>query len=336
METKKVMSKKQIIGGAIATAVVVVLVLVLLANRDAPEKRVARLLDLGNQYLLDLDYEQAIASYDEVLSIEPKNADAYLGLFEAYVRQNDFEAAFDIATKGYELTGDERLKEKIDMINSGQIFDSTGRSLKMSYYDESGTLQWWHEYTYNRNGDTASVTHKSATGSVLGHIDCEYDTEGNPLVDYAYQTMEGNLIRVESEYENGRKIRETHYEDNGNKVVEEYEYSADNKIHKVNITDVNDGIEHKRYEIFSYEGEHRVRRDEYENYDGMDVLRGYFTYKFDADGNQIEEACYSVGYDGEGDYLDFRTVSEYDAEGNLLRSTRYDGEGNVIGTYDNE
>ncbi len=39
---------------------------------------------------------------------------------------------------------------------------------------------------------------------------------------------------------------------------------------------------------------------------------------------------------GEGDILEGRTVSEYDAEGNLLRRTRYDGEGNVIGTYEKE
>ena len=236
METKKVMSKKQIIGGAIATAVVVVLVLVLLANRDAPEKRVARLLDLGNQYLLDLDYEQAIASYDEVLSIEPKNADAYLGLFEAYVRQNDFEAAFDIATKGYELTGDERLKEKIDMINSGQIFDSTGRSLKMSYYDESGTLQWWHEYTYNRNGDKASVTHKSAAGSVLGHIDCEYDADGKGI-RYEHYGSDDDMLWYQT----------TSYNEKG-KLKESYEYNVS-----------EDGEHMSRRIVNEYDGEGKLR-----------------------------------------------------------------------------
>ncbi len=116
MEEKKT-SKKMLVGIGAAAAVIAVVAVVILAARETPEQKVARLLDLGNQYLLDLDYEQAIASYDEVLSIEPQNeqavegeVNAYLAWSEALVAEGDFDRAAEVLQTGYEKLGDERLK----------------------------------------------------------------------------------------------------------------------------------------------------------------------------------------------------------------------------------
>lgn len=58
-----------------------------------------------------MDYERALAAFDTVLSIEPQNADAYLGIAEVYMRANENESALEYAREGYEVTGDERLKK---------------------------------------------------------------------------------------------------------------------------------------------------------------------------------------------------------------------------------
>ncbi len=52
---------------------------------------------------------------------------AYLGLVEVYIRTGDFDTALEYARKGCEMTGDERLKEKIAMIVSGNITASNIR-----------------------------------------------------------------------------------------------------------------------------------------------------------------------------------------------------------------
>lgn len=81
-------------------------------------RRIQEQLDLGTKYLEEMDYERALAAFNTVLSIEPQNADAYLGIVEVYMRANENESALEYAREGYEVTGDERLKEKVDMMES--------------------------------------------------------------------------------------------------------------------------------------------------------------------------------------------------------------------------
>lgn len=112
------------------------------------EKELQEQFDLGAKYLEKMDYDQALVVFNTVREMEFKNADVYLGIVEVYIRTNEFETALEYASEGYEVTGDERLKEKIDMIESGDIFASNGWCMKMTGYDGNGNLVFWHEYTY--------------------------------------------------------------------------------------------------------------------------------------------------------------------------------------------
>ncbi len=100
----------------ILVAVGVVLIInVRSANR---EKALQEQLDLGNKYLNELDYEQAIVAYETAVEIDPMSVDAYLGLADTYVNMGDFDKAKEVLQKGYDATGDERLKDKIIEIES--------------------------------------------------------------------------------------------------------------------------------------------------------------------------------------------------------------------------
>lgn len=57
MEEKKIVSKKVMIGGAVTTAVIVATIVGFIMNRETPEQKVAKLLDLG-QCAVE-DYEGA-------------------------------------------------------------------------------------------------------------------------------------------------------------------------------------------------------------------------------------------------------------------------------------
>lgn len=73
-------------------------------------------LNLGNKYLTEMDYEQAIASFLVVLEAYPQNVDAYLGISEAYLGIEDLESALTILHKGYNQVQDIRLKNRIDEV----------------------------------------------------------------------------------------------------------------------------------------------------------------------------------------------------------------------------
>lgn len=71
-------------------------------------------LDLGQKYLLDGNYEQAIVEFNKVIEIDTKNVDAHLGLAEAYTKLGDYDKAIDALEQGYSETEDERLSNRLN------------------------------------------------------------------------------------------------------------------------------------------------------------------------------------------------------------------------------
>lgn len=49
--------------------------------------------DVGMQFLLDGEYEEAIIAFSTAIDIEPKNDEAYIGLIKAYIATNDYDTA---------------------------------------------------------------------------------------------------------------------------------------------------------------------------------------------------------------------------------------------------
>ena len=78
------------------------------------EKQIAEQLELGNKYLTEANYEQAIVAFNKVIELDPKQSDAYIGLTQVYVENADFEKAVQILENGEEYledSYDERLKD---------------------------------------------------------------------------------------------------------------------------------------------------------------------------------------------------------------------------------
>ena len=103
MEEEKIVSKKSKMPLIILlTAVLVVMVAVLViaalvaVQSVSPKQRLQKQLEIGDRYLSELDYEQAVVAYRTAIEIDPKNVDAYLGLADAYVGMNDHEEAVNV------------------------------------------------------------------------------------------------------------------------------------------------------------------------------------------------------------------------------------------------
>ena len=85
--------------------VIIVLAVVLIAllaaaaaalyfTKFSPQARWQEQYDLGEQYLLEMDYEQAIVAFTAAIEIDPEETAAYLGRAEAYIGE-DIEEASD-------------------------------------------------------------------------------------------------------------------------------------------------------------------------------------------------------------------------------------------------
>jgi len=60
------------------------------------------LLDSGEKYLSEMDYEQAVICFLKVLEIEPKNVKAYAGLAETYIKLENIDEAIEVLRQGLE------------------------------------------------------------------------------------------------------------------------------------------------------------------------------------------------------------------------------------------
>jgi len=101
----------------IITTVNIVLIIALLAScaTSTPTSLTAsELLTLGERYLVDLDYEQAVAQFLAVIEIEPMNARAYIGAAEAYIALGRTDDAIAVLERGYVATGDAEIREMLE------------------------------------------------------------------------------------------------------------------------------------------------------------------------------------------------------------------------------
>lgn len=97
-------------------AVLLAAVLVAVSACSAPQPEqagITEFLSLGEQYLTDLDYDQALVEFLKVIEIEPCNARAYLGAADAYIGRGQTEDAIAILRRGLEETDNEAIRAEL-------------------------------------------------------------------------------------------------------------------------------------------------------------------------------------------------------------------------------
>ena len=72
--------------------------------------------DLGVRYLSEGNYEEAILAFTAAIEIEPKRAEAYLGLADAYAGAGDLDAARKTLEDGLAATGELEIQESLDKL----------------------------------------------------------------------------------------------------------------------------------------------------------------------------------------------------------------------------
>ena len=220
------------------------LAVLLLCGCGAAAKSWQEEYDLGVRYLSKGNYEEAILAFEAAIEIDPKRAEAYLGLADVYVAQGDLDAAREVLDRAVEAVGeDEEVLARLDGIAGGgertvarterydsedgsyQVsnFDADGHIVSGTSYAADGSVQMYWEYETDENGNTIRQSNYEADGSLVSWVESEYDGGGNLLRTSEY-LADGTLYCVtDCDPQAHQVIRVTYYDPDGTvRQVEEY------------------------------------------------------------------------------------------------------------------
>lgn len=165
-------------------------------------------ISLGDKYLSEGNYKEAILAFEAAIKIDPKNVPAYLGIADAYIALGDVPSAVAALQKGIDITNNAEIKLKLDNII---IEETSETSIEESTTDntaieESPTneavnadenVRELSEYFIGRI-PTKNLTYNLETGDLLGN-----DEEGF----IGYTTITFDLDNSDIDPETADKIK---------------------------------------------------------------------------------------------------------------------------------
>lgn len=279
---------KMIIGicASLMLAAVVAITAVLMVS-GSNSKEYQKHMELAQQYLDELQYEQAIAEYELAIGIEPKNMEAYQALAELYVEMDDYESAVTVLNRGLEQTDGEELADYLAEVQKTweerkDLESETQRQPIDSQEQEAAQASGPKEETEYSDDGSYKVS--------------EYDISGK-LVKETFYNSDGTMTYYTvSEYDvSGKLVKETSYNPDGTmSSCWVYEYDASWNL---------------------------VKRTEYTP---EGTMSHYSVFEYDATGNRVKETVYHYNPDGT---MRSYSVNEYDATGNRVKETNYHPDG---------
>lgn len=112
--------KKGLVIGLIVGVVVFLSILIgvsaVLMIQYNNEQKYEETLELGSKYLAEMNYEQAIIQYQELIDLEPENEDGYLGLANTYMEMGEYTLAETSIQNGIKLTNSSKLIELLALV----------------------------------------------------------------------------------------------------------------------------------------------------------------------------------------------------------------------------
>ena len=166
------------------------------------------LYETGLEYKQDGDLENAEAAFLEAVQEDAEDVLSYLELADIYIRQEQYQEAWDILHQGQQETDSASIADKLLDFNSANVIcDSDGKLRGKSHFAD-GELQWCHIYGYENELFTG-VTHYDGDMKELGFVELTYNEAGMPTQSYIYYTNTGSLERLTMEYNEAGQLSKT-------------------------------------------------------------------------------------------------------------------------------
>jgi tetratricopeptide (TPR) repeat protein len=183
------MKKKRIVIIVIGVCLLA-LVAGILGYKSLRQNHINQLLELGDQYLSDAQYEEAIASYKQVLAIEPKEETACENIVVAAVdwtddliEEKDFDKAKEVLADVQTVVVDSRLEEKLTEVETAQDAYEEEQEAEVQIMD---TLNELAEICATADADAIfsykdSEAYAEICSSEYFNFDTKYETENGSL-----------------------------------------------------------------------------------------------------------------------------------------------------------
>lgn len=162
--------------------------------------------DLGVRYLSEGNYEEAIIAFTAAIEIDPKQAEAYIGLTEVYTAQGNIEKAIEILDKGIAEIGETaaltEAKANLTQLEPETVPEQTGSRTNRFDHDDGS----YSVFEYDAEGKLVRDTIYSADGTMVLYSVLEYDALGNMIQEMGYSADDTLMWIVE--YDTARKNME--------------------------------------------------------------------------------------------------------------------------------
>lgn len=137
MQTKENKTVKIILVVLMALLVIIIAGIAFVAvHGKMKENNYTAAIQEAQKYLAENNYEQAIIQYQNAISIDPEEDDAYLALAELYMEQEDVSKARSILRKGAGQTGSSRIRSMLSTLESktlaGKMEDKVGEQMDLA------------------------------------------------------------------------------------------------------------------------------------------------------------------------------------------------------------
>lgn len=211
--------KKLLIGGA---AAVIILVMAVLMSIRTEDNKLTELLDLGAKYLDEMDYEAAIATFDEAIAIDPKCEEAYLGKANAQYFSGNIDLAIETLTIGIEQVDDpaklesrlnEFLEETAESTVQEQMNTAVGAEAETEELEAIDfEITNIPAETSGNQQDIPVIIQKTSDGNQTAQVNNDYKDGINGFLDYIYYS--GDVVIPESLTYEGKDVSVTRISSN--------------------------------------------------------------------------------------------------------------------------
>ena len=109
-------NKKKLIGIIAGSVLLLAVIIVGIILSGSKSRELKKQISLGQQYLSELNYEQAVATFYQAIEMDPYNVDAYIGIADAYLGMEAYEQAKTILEEGIRLFTENRKTEGLSIL----------------------------------------------------------------------------------------------------------------------------------------------------------------------------------------------------------------------------
>ena len=180
------LKKHNIIAISIAAAIIIIGVIAAGAIWMNTGSRLAhKQLSLGEKYLSELKYDEAVAAFNKTIEIDPKNAEAYIGLADANIKLKNIDKAKESLKKGIAAIP----KAENLYIKLADIYISSEDAEEAVKILESG-------YTAAKSEGIKTKLENSFIKQADVFLEKSYVEEAVKILEEAYAAIKSNIIKA--------------------------------------------------------------------------------------------------------------------------------------------